>query len=264
MSDTIPPTRPIVEEDLHAYVDHALDATRRREVQDHLDRHPQAALRVAGFAAQRQGLRSALADIADEPVPPRLNLNHLVAEHRVARQRPWRMAAAVLLALGLGGYGGYFIRGSASDVTPTGIAALAREASTSYAVYAADPLRPVEMGPEKRAELIAWVSDRLKRPVAVPDLSKSGYRFIGGRLVTTEHGPAGMFIYDDASGTRLAMLVRPMAVQRDTRMMQQSDGGISGYTWADRGLGYSVVGTESAQTLHPLADEVRRQLVAAL
>lgn len=73
-----------------------------------------------------------------------------------------------------------------------------------------------------------------------------------------------MFIYDDANGTRLAMVVRPMAKERDTPMMKQSDGNIAGFTWAARGLGYSVVGTERADALHPLADEVRRQTAAIL
>ncbi|WP_198082843.1 anti-sigma factor [Variovorax sp. E3] len=37
--------RPILEEDLHAYVDDALDAPRRREVRDYLDHHPEARAR---------------------------------------------------------------------------------------------------------------------------------------------------------------------------------------------------------------------------
>jgi len=263
MSADNPTPPPILEEDLHAYVDNCLDAARRREVQDYLDHHPEAAAQVAGFSAQRQGLRSALASIADEPVPSRLNLQHMIAERHAPRQWHWGMAAAVMLALGLGGFGGWSVRGMSPDANG-GIAALAREATSSYAVYAADPLRPVEMGPERQTELVSWVSSRLQRPVAVPDLSQSGYRYIGGRLVSTEHGPAGMFIYDDANGTRLAMVVRPMAIERDTPMMKQSEGNIAGFTWAARGLGYSVVGTERADALHPLADEVRRQTTAIL
>ena len=264
MSTETPMPRPILEEDLHAYVDARLDAARRDEVQEYLDRHPEAALEVTGYAAQRQALRAALASYADEPVPARLNLARMLAEHRMTQGWPWRLAAAVLLSLGLGGVGGWSVHGIATNAATGGIAALAREATSSYAVYAIDNSRPVEMGADQRSELIVWVSGRLKRPVAVPDLSKSGYHFIGGRLVSTDHGPAGMFIYDDASGTRLAMMVRPMAFEGDTPMMKRSDGKIMGYTWADHGLGYSVVGTERAEALHPLADEVRRQLGASL
>ena len=150
----------ILEEDLQAYVDNRLDAARQREVQDYLDRHPESAQQVADFAAQRQSLRAALADIADEPIPPRLNLSRLVAERRVPRQPQWRMAAAVLLAFGVGGLGGWSVRGTVPDGAAGGIAALAREATSNYAVYAVDRVRPVEMGADRRSELISWVSGR--------------------------------------------------------------------------------------------------------
>jgi anti-sigma factor RsiW len=253
---------PIQEEDLHAFVDNALDATRRKEVQDYLDRNPEAAEAAATLSAQRQMLRSAFAPVADEPIPDRLDLTNLMRERRQQKRWPWQFAAAVVLSLGVGGYGGFSLRDHAP---PTGgVAALAGEARTSYAVYATDAEHAVELGPERKAELVSWVSDKLKRPVSVPDLSKSGFKFVGGRVVTTDHGPAGMFLYEDAEGARLAVMVRPMSREQDTPMMHHSDGSVGGYAWAARGLGYSVVGTGRTEELHPLADEVRRQTRAGL
>jgi len=256
------PPAPLQEEDLHAYVDNALDAARRKEVQDYLDRDPEAAEAVMKLQAQRQLLRSAFAPVADEPIPDRLNLSNLMRERRQQRRWPWQMAAAVLLSFGLGTYGGLSMQG----ISPSsaGVEALAGEARASYAVYAADGEHAVELGPERKAELVSWVSAQLKRPVSVPDLTQSGYRFAGGRVVTTDHGPAGMFVYEGADGARLAVLMRPMARERDTPMMHHSEGDIGGYAWAARGLGYSLVGTERAEVLHPLADEVRRQAHVAL
>jgi len=259
MSNDPSAARPILEEDLHAFVDDALDASRRREVQAYLDLHPDAARDVAAHAAHRQELRALLAPISDEPVPPALNLQRLVGERRARERRPWGMAAAVLLALGVGGGAGWSLRGGRPSAD-AGIVAVAREATASYDVYASDLQRPVEMGPTQRAELVSWVSARLGRQVAVPDLAASGYRFIGGRLVATDHGPAGLFMYDDPKGTRLALLVRPMAVEKNTPMMEHIDGRFAGYAWADQGLGYGVVGTRQAGSLHALADEVRRQI----
>ena len=266
--------RPILEEDLHAYVDEALDAQRRREVREYLAHHPEAAREVEAYAMHRQGLRASLASIADEPLPPSLNLARLVQAHeqRTPEGRhashgrwPWGMAAAVVLALGLGTGAGWSLRGGVPASGGAGIAALAQEATRSYAVYASDTVRPVEMGPSQRAELIDWVSSRIGRKVAIPDLTSSGYNFIGGRLVMTAHGPAGLFMYDDASGTRLALTVRPMEVEKDTPVMQpfQGKGPIAGYAWADQGLGYGVVGARKAEVLHPLADEMRRQIGAS-
>lgn len=276
MNGDPPDGRPILEEDLHAYVDEALDAQRRREVRDYLLQHPEAAREVEAHALHRRELRAALAPVADEPLPPTLNLARMVAEHELRehheqqerraphRRWPWGMAAAVVLALGLGTGAGWSLRGGAAAGGDAGIFALGREAARSYDVYASDTTRPVEMGPSQRAELVSWVSSRLGRKVAIPDLSPSGYSFMGGRLVMTEHGPAGLFMYDDAHGTRLALMVRPMAVEQNTPVMKKIDGPRAGFAWADEGLGYGVVGANEAQVLHPLADEMRRQIGADL
>ncbi|ANH68346.1 anti-sigma factor [Mitsuaria sp. 7] len=243
---------PVVEEDLHAFVDGALDAARRKEVQDHLDRDPDAATAVTRLIAQRQLLRSAFSPIVDEPVPERLQLKTLLAQRREPPTWQWRLAAAVLIALGVGSVGGWQVRDRWEP--SSGIAALAGEARSSYLAYAADAPEDLD-----RERLLRLVSDKLQRPVEIPDLSAAGYRFAGGRLVATVHGPAGMFFYDRTDGTRMAVMLRPMAVEKEAPMMAQTTGAVGGYSWAMRGLGYSVVGTESPTTLHPVADEVRRQ-----
>ena len=83
---------------------------------------------------------------------------------------------------------------------------------------------------------------------------------MGGRLVATTHGPAVLFMYDDDRGTRLVMLSRPMMTDRDTAMELHSRGAVAGFTWANRGIGYSLVGPVAANLLHPIADRVRRQV----
>lgn len=253
--------RPVQEEELLAYVDNALDETRRREIEAYMRQHPDVARRIEGYIAQREQLRAALAPVAQEPVPPELNLRHMLAARRTRASAPWRLAASVFVALCIGAIAGWMGRGATEPATG-GIAALAREATASYQVFASDPTRPVEIGPANSPDLVSWVSARLQRPIALPDLSKAGYRYIGGRLVATEHGPAGLFMYDDGHGTRLAMLVRPMAVERDTPMKAHEQAGVAGYSWANQGLGYSLVATASTSGLHPLADEMRRQLNA--
>lgn len=247
---------PVVEEELHAFVDGALDAQRRKEVQDHLDRNPQDAAVVAKLAAQRQMLRTTLAPIADEPVPERLRIAASMARRRASRPWSWQMAAAVLLSLGTGTLGGWQMHVAWQ---PTGgISVLAGEARSSYTAYATDPV-----GDADKEALVSLVSNKLKRPVEIPDLSQSGYHYVGGRLVATGHGPAGLFFYDRTDGTRVALLVRPMVHEKEAPMTEQSAGNLGGFSWAARGLGYSVVGTEPPSLLHPVADEVRRQARAA-
>lgn len=253
--------RPITEDDLQAYVDASLDPLRRTEIDAYLETHPDVAARVQGYVDQRTDLRAALGPIAEEPVPPDLNLARMIERRRHATAIGWRAAAAVLL-LCLGAAGGWSLRGTvdpSSAPVLAGLHALAQEAADSYAVYAPDQTRPVEIRANDRSELVSWASERLRHPVAVPDLSASGYRFMGGRVVPTSHGPAILFMYDNDRGTRLVLLIRRMEVEQTARMTPRLQGDVAGFTWADDGIGSSLVGALPTTTLHPLADEVRRQ-----
>jgi len=250
--------RPITEDDLHAYVDHALAAERRAEVAAYLDDHPDIAKRIAGFSDQRDRLRAALAPIADEPLPASLNLARMI-EARKKRPSAIRWAAAAAVLLCVGGAGGWVARSSLQP-SPGGLVALAREAADSYNVYAPDHVRPVELRASDSAQLTEWISNRLQQPVKVPDLATSGYRLMGGRLVATSHGPAGMFMYDDDHGGRLVVLTRPMdQADRNAPMTARSDGNVASLVWADGGMGYSLVGQTSTESLRPIANEVRKQ-----
>jgi anti-sigma factor RsiW len=257
------PGRPMTEDDLHAYVDGLLDPARLAELQAYLARTPDVARRVEAYARQRQDLRDALAPYAEEPVPPQLNLSRLAERRSRVGWPRWQAAAAAVLLLAVGGAGGWMARSQVA--TPmVGAAALAQEAAESYQVFSADQARPVEIKASDRGTLVNWVSQRLRRPIAVPDLSASGYRFMGGRLVATSHGPAALFLYDDDHGARLAMLVRPLAVDQDMPMTQHRADGVDGFVWGAKGLGYSLVGGAAPDVLHPLANEVRRQIASIL
>jgi anti-sigma factor RsiW len=249
--------RPITEDDLHAFVDGVLDSGRHSEVVAYLGEHPDATQRVESFSDQRRMLRAALAPIADEPIPAQLNLTHII-EARRKRRAPIRWAAAAAVILCVGGLGGWWLRGIGLPASE-GMAALAQEATDSYNVYATDNVQPVEMRASDQTKFADWVSQRVHRPMTIPDLSASGYRLMGGRLIATSHGPAAMLMYDDDHGTRLVMLTRPMAADQNAPMSLHSRGAVSGFTWADGGMGYSLVGATQPELLRPIANDVRRK-----
>jgi anti-sigma factor RsiW len=255
-------SRPITEDELHAFVDDGLDPARRVAVSDYLLAHPEEAKRIEGYRAQREVLRAALAPIAEEPLPPELNLPRMI-EGRRRSTAVWRMAAAAALLVCVGGAGGWSLH-AVTEPGRRGIPALAREATDSYEVYASDRIRPVELRANDQPALVQWASERVGRRVTVPDLSASGYRFMGGRVVATSHGPAVLFMYDDDHGVRLVLLSRPMALSENAPMAPHSHGSVRGFTWADNGVGYSLVGPAAPEVLHPLADEVRRQVSTSL
>jgi anti-sigma factor RsiW len=253
-------TRPVQEDELHAYVDDRLDVARRAEVERHLRADPALQRRVEGWRQQAEALRDALAFKLHEPVPSSLHLGRLLEQRDVRQRRglfssPWRVAAAMLLMLGLGATAGWTARGTQrlGEVTRLGM-----EAAAAHSVFAADPIRPIEIGPENQPELVAWMEHKLHRAVSVPDLSAQGYRLMGGRLLSTMIGPAAMLVYDDDHGGRITVYLQPMR-SNVAAMQPVNAGATNGYAWIDAHMGYGVISNGDA-SVHGLADRVQRAM----
>jgi anti-sigma factor RsiW len=255
--------RPISEVDLHAYVDNALDISRRAEVECYLVLHPDVEARVGRYEEQQRLLRAALVPFAEEPIPPELNLAQLIAARRRSSHRSsWRAAAAAALLLAFGGAGGWSLD-EMQHQPAVGVAALAREAAYNYEVYGPDKIHPIEFKAADSASFTQWFSQRLGSTVKTPDLTASGYHLMGSRLIATPQGPAGLFMYGNSHngrGTRLVLLVKAMKIQKSMPMSLYAQGALNGFAWSDHGMGYSLVGATPSELLHPLADEVRRQM----
>jgi anti-sigma factor RsiW len=157
----------------------------------------------------------------------------------------------------VGGVGGWIL-GSRS---PSGIDVLAREGTASYVVFAAGKRWPIEVPASERDDLRRWLSNRLNRPATAPDLSGASYQLLGGRLVANPQGqPAALFVHQNAAGTRLTLYVRPMSQGPATAIEQTDLGDVDGCAWIERGIGYSLVASESYETLIALARQVRQEL----
>ncbi len=92
------------EEELHAYVDGALDPARRLNVATYLAAHPWDAARMEAFRAQQEGVRALFDHVLDQPVPERLR--EIMQRHSIRaalRRFAWALGAVslmVILALG--------------------------------------------------------------------------------------------------------------------------------------------------------------------
>jgi anti-sigma factor RsiW len=254
----------VPEEEVHAYVDGQLDPERMAAVEQLLQSDAEAARRVAAYRAQRAALRAAFPRPDAEPVPAALDVARLVRDRAAAPRRlrftGWRIAAGLLIAFMVGTGGGWLVRGTMPEQAMTGLPALAQEAVVNHVVYAADHGRPVELRAAQQADLIRWLSNRLHRPLMLPDLEDKGFRFMGGRLVATRRGPAALLMYDDDHGTRLTVYARPMSQPEQSRTVAIGEDGARGYAWVCGGLGYAVVGDDQATGLDAVAKSVRNQV----
>ncbi|WP_312218477.1 hypothetical protein [Brevundimonas sp.] len=187
-------------------------------------------LSILAWRRQNHDLRAALAQVEDELAPARLNIRNLAVRRRSLARRTARRSRGCGAVACVGRSGGLDPAWLEQPPPPgRGIDALAQEAAAGYAVCAPNLERPIEIPASDLAALDQWVSRRMGRPVRAPDLSGSGFRLVGGRLVATPNGPAGMFLYQATDGARVAMLVRPMEIDKTASMRRRVEGATEGY-----------------------------------
>jgi anti-sigma factor RsiW len=283
----------VSDDDLHAFVDGQLDASRVAPVLQYLQRHPDAAVRVAHWHAQRFALRRLHRDIDPGPAPAALA--NTVLRHGRRRWNPWTQAAAAVLLVAAGAAGMRAWQQMPGIPAPTVASAppqFVRDATAAYAVYSPEVRHPVEVGAQEEAHLVQWLSRRLGRPLAAPALQDRGFRLLGGRLLPGETATQGaakttvspaapaspskpgdsasgdalaraQFMYEDGRGRRVTLYVAvfPTGVsphETAFRSVQSASG--TAFYWVENGYGYALNGDLPAPELQALASDVYDQL----
>ncbi len=250
--------RPISDDDLHAFVDGLLNSERQKEVRGYLAERPEAAARVTAWQKEGETLRQALEWQLKEAVPATLNITRLIEARHSDRRAFLRLAASIVIALMVGTGGGWMMHGPS---IPSGISALSLEAAAAHRVFATGPRHSTTFDVVDPTQLASWTQQELGRAVTPPDLTGAGYHLVGARLVSTEYGPACMFLYSSDRGPRITLFVRQMksrdmnAPMRAIRVQEAI-----GYAWARRGLGVSLISTDPMPSLHSLSNRVRDEM----
>jgi anti-sigma factor RsiW len=246
---------------LIAYVDNQLDAQARSEVEAYLAAFPDAAAEVALMQRQSDAIRTLYGPIGAEPVPGRLSVTSIANRARRSRRRTWLnlAAAAVLLALGLGG--GWFMRG---QIAAPGIAdRLIAEAVSAHTVFVLEKRHAVEVEGSDSEHLSSWLSNRLQTTLVMPDLSASGLTFLGGRLLPAPEVPGGraaQLMYEDSAGTRLTLYVTPSPGPDTPRYEIVNLGLDTALFWSDKVISCTITAPYAADRLRDIARSVFAQL----
>ena len=247
------PRIPVTEDELHAFVDNELPAERRGDVEAWLAGHPEDAERVRSWRAMAEALHARYDAVADEPVPKRLEIERLV---RQPRKWIYGAIAATLVAFVAGGGVGWLARGAAAS--PSMFQNFTGDALDAHRLYVVEVRHPVEVPGSERAHLQAWLTKRCGWDVRAPELSETGLKLVGGRLLPGPAGPASFLMYESASGERFTVYTAKASTE--TAQMryatQDNDGALF---WADRGVGYVVSGSSDRERLTQVARMVYDQ-----
>lgn len=255
---------PVSEEELHAFVDGQLPADRREAVAAWLADNPDQAAMVAAWRAQAEGIRSRYGAIADEPMPPRFNLDELMREG--ANRRSWTAlaAAAALAAFMFGGAAGWMARGAsaAGPAVVNAVNAVAAEALDAHKLYVVEVRHPVEVPGSERTHMTQWLSKRVGYEQRIPDLQSMGLKLVGGRLLPSQAGPAAFYMYEGPSGERFTIYCTK-GEGTETGLRFKSGDRVAAFYWADEKAAYAVSGPNDRARLEQVSKAIYDQIDAA-
>ncbi len=230
-------TRPVAptEDEVHAYVDEALDGARRAEIDALLREDDRLASRIAAYQADRDALRQALNGSMTRAVPMAWQDRLKAATHESrAMPRRWAIAAGVAVFLAAGGGAALLWRANDSIMTD----ALAARAAGLRGGTTLD-------GKDERR-----LASALGLKVHPPDLQHFGFR-----LVRVEIGDAhaAQLEYRDTAARRLTIYVRPS--NGNARFDLLREGAERVCVWQDDVVGAVIIAPMSAGEMMRVASK---------
>lgn len=213
-------------------IDTALAPDRKSQVEAYLNDTPEAAPRVEADMAIARDLRRAFAGlVSDQPIA-----TLPVAEPRKHVLLAW--AASVVMALMIGGATGWVLR---PDAAPQPMSGLVAEAFAAHRTFVVEVAHPVEVGADNKDHLATWLTNRLGRPFAIPDLRVAGLSLVGGRLLPSPSEPATQLMYEDGSGQRLTLYLRRDS-EGDPSFRFAETATEQAFYWSDTEFTYALTG----------------------
>jgi anti-sigma factor RsiW len=254
-------SRPVIDEDLHAYIDRELDVERLQIVESYLAEHAESARRVSAYTAQREALRAALAGAASEPIPPRLDPRLLYQQRQTQHRMIWRAAAAVVLAIGLGGGGGWGLHIGYDRYEQRSADAFGQQAAAAYLALAQS--NPQSLQVASFEGLSESVTKALGVPVQFHDTAGAGFTLLGGWVLSAPHGQGVQLAFRDTSDNKLITMYlegRPGA--KDTPFRRVAGVGVPTVAWDDDDLACAISGSAEPERLEQIGKKLYDALLS--
>lgn len=250
----MPGSHPIGDDDIQAFIDGRLTPTRQREVEAFLASEPALRSRTEQFRADAQALRAAAQLRPSEPIPASLRLDEIRRRSAVRNRGFHRQLAAGFCLFAFGAALGLsFPR---PEPEPSAARPQMTDAVVAFRAFAGRAGDAVEVPAAQTAVLKRLMSEHLRQDIAIPDLSGLGLAFRGGRLLASDEGPGGMFVYREPDGGEIALYVKTLATPRKASLASRQDADLTAYFWFTGELGYAVLGPSSSPLVKRAAERL--------
>lgn len=261
----------VSEAEIQAVIDCAHPPERHAEIVARIAQDPELLARVESQIALNEALKQEAAqlvgeagDPAREPERTRVLRETLaeklaIATHRMSGRyyHPARngIAAAILLATGWFGHAAY-------DYATSPYPGYVADAVGAHLVFAEDRHYPTEFRAEDLTQAMGWFAEKIGREITPPQLDAIGLQLVGARLLGGKEGPLAQYIYEDATGARLSLVVKETADARPlTPAYRDLPEGRASY-WRDGGFEYALISQYDSHDRHASVTEVSRALLA--
>lgn len=250
---------PVNEDDLLRYVDGALDEAERHRIADFLEHNQEARARVNADSSLNRDIKAAFAETVPGPVPDRLDVSTLQAKQGISRSGGLRQIAAGILIAAIAGTAGWQLKQAVPPPQTPALSGFAMEAKAAHDTFVVEVAHPVEVEAARRGHLATWLSNRLNRPIKLPDLRVARLELIGGRLLPSAESPAAQLMYQTPEGTRITVYLRS-SEDEIVSFRFASQEGSNAFFWSDAGFAYALTGDVERAQLLEIAHLLQSQL----
>jgi len=257
---------------LHTFIDGRLDKSSRVKAHAFLQKYTDKNTEFKSYQATDKQIRAALDDVYKVIPYDLLNIIDNYEPHNgqtawwknLLQNLSWPLVAMHTSIAVFAVFTGYLIAGyslTPSTPAPTNkYVQVARLAVEAHVIYSAETDYAVELGADKKIELMSWFSKRFGIQVGPADLTKQGYTLLGGRLLPSIGEYAALFMYTDTKDNRLTLYIRSHAsitktITGDVKC-NNGERDMFACSWYGRDLAYFLVG-------QPLSDTNRKVIQAA-
>jgi anti-sigma factor RsiW len=248
----------ITNEDLHAYVDGALDKNRIADLELWLSNHPEDAAKVHAYKLQNFHMHSLYDDVLNEPVPIQIE-EALSVSNRSFVPRSWMKVAAVVVLAITAGFSGWSLH-KAQPGQQASEQKFVKKALDAHVVFVsgANGVRETAIGTGDN-RVLAY-SRHLQFPLRVPNLAKAGFKLTGGRMLDNGGISAAQFMYKSNSHRMVTLYVQSGFRKEDMTFRFVAENDMVAFYWTDGPLGYALTGSMERGDLLDLARMVYEKL----
>ena len=189
-----------------------------------------------------------------EPIPPSLRLSEVRRRRSALNTLRYRQWAAGLCLFAVGGLLGAVL--SRQEPAPAAVRPQMTDAVVAFRAFAGRSGDMIEYPAAQAAVMRQMISQHLRHDIVVPDLSGLGLAFRGGRLLASDEGPGGMFVYADPTGEPIAVYVKTLASARKAELNSRQDGDVTAYFWFTGELGHAVLGPSTSPYARRAAEQL--------